>query len=83
MDVSNGHLVARIEDVPESRQKRYTLIPPTLQDEAESELSGRAEARVDLRGGSGLAEWAKAKRKEQAEAFRRMQKRSRRANRRR
>ncbi len=94
MDTRTGHLVdpeemerIRKQFAEAGRPNPYTEVPERLAGAAKRKLAGRAEAMVSLKSGGQLARWAaqvnakKAKAARRAKARRKIEKASRRANR--
>ena len=64
MNPNTGHLVADLNDVPESKRNEYQRIPKELEPEAKQALEGKREVYVRLRSNSELAGFAARVRKE-------------------
>lgn len=79
MNPNTGHLIQTHDLTPEQfeafKNRGYVEVPDELNNAAKKKLNGKKEAFVSLKSGGKLSEFARKKRK------RKMQKTSRRANR--
>ena len=82
MDIRTGHLVDKslLPDLP--NKDEYLPVPEGLKEEAIAALADKKETMIDLKGASGLAQWAKTERekKEFRKTKRKFQKQSRKGN---